>query len=142
MTYGPSQDVAGLSDAAMSQSAPRPDTHVRLDAARRLASAAVLRKTPRLETRCEIHVEVLFEFIRESNRAHFQFELRTYEGWGVEAQFWMNGEYLQRLQPSSSRRSTFSCYSSLNNTSVQGEITERLDSLPSESSPIVLVLRP
>ncbi len=38
--------------------------------------------------------EILFEFVRESDHAHFRCELRTYEGWGVEAQFWMNGELL------------------------------------------------
>jgi hypothetical protein len=39
--------------------------------------------------------EVLFEFVRESDRSHFRCELR-YHGdvWGVEAQFWMNGELL------------------------------------------------
>jgi hypothetical protein len=38
--------------------------------------------------------EVLFEFVRDSDRAHFRCALRTYNGWGVEAQFWMNGELL------------------------------------------------
>jgi hypothetical protein len=38
--------------------------------------------------------EILFEFVREPNHAHIRCELRTHEGWGVEAQFWMNGESL------------------------------------------------
>ena len=39
--------------------------------------------------------EILFEFVRESDHAHFRCELRTHGGeWGVEAQFWMNGELL------------------------------------------------
>jgi hypothetical protein len=38
--------------------------------------------------------EVLFEFVREPDHAHFRCELLTHESWGVEAQFWMNGELL------------------------------------------------
>ncbi len=38
--------------------------------------------------------EVLFEFVRQTDRAHFRCELRTHGGWGIEAQFWMNGELL------------------------------------------------
>jgi hypothetical protein len=28
------------------------------------------------------------------DQAHFRCELRTHGGWGIEAQFWMNGELL------------------------------------------------
>ena len=38
--------------------------------------------------------ELLFEFVRESDQTHFRCELRAYEGWGVEAVFWMNGQLL------------------------------------------------
>jgi hypothetical protein len=38
--------------------------------------------------------ELLFEFVRESDHAHFRCELRAHGEWGVEAQFWMNGELL------------------------------------------------
>jgi hypothetical protein len=39
--------------------------------------------------------QILFEFVRESDHAHFRCELR-YHGdvWGVEPQFCMNGELL------------------------------------------------
>jgi hypothetical protein len=39
--------------------------------------------------------ELLFEFWRESDHAHFRCELRTHGGErGVDLQFWMNGELL------------------------------------------------
>jgi glutaredoxin-related protein len=47
--------------------------------------------TPAREPR---HGEVLFEFIRNLDQAHFRCELRSHDGWGIEAQFWMNGELL------------------------------------------------
>jgi hypothetical protein len=37
---------------------------------------------------------VLFEFVRELDHAHFRCELRTYEGFGVEAIFWKEGKLL------------------------------------------------
>ncbi len=38
--------------------------------------------------------QVLFEFVRESDLAHFRCEPRTHGERGVEAQFWTNGELL------------------------------------------------
>ncbi len=38
--------------------------------------------------------ELLFEFLRDSDHAHFRCVLRVHGEWGVEAQFWMNGELL------------------------------------------------
>jgi len=38
--------------------------------------------------------EVLFEFVRESDHARLRCKLPTHEGWGVEAQLWINGELL------------------------------------------------
>ena len=49
------------------------------------------RRMPHTEPRPR---EVLYEFIRESDQAQFRCELQTYEGWGVEAIFWMDGELL------------------------------------------------
>jgi hypothetical protein len=38
--------------------------------------------------------ELLFEFVRESDHAHFRCEWRYHGEWGVEAQFFKNGNLL------------------------------------------------
>ena len=38
--------------------------------------------------------DLLFEFVRETDRAHVRCELRHHGAWAVEAQFFVNGEFL------------------------------------------------
>ena len=38
--------------------------------------------------------ELLYEFVRESDRAHVRCELRDHGEWGVEAQIYLHGELL------------------------------------------------
>jgi hypothetical protein len=42
--------------------------------------------------------EFLFEFVRESDHAHFQCELKYHGEWGCEAQFFKQGERLIALR--------------------------------------------